>query len=679
MMNNKDKMHPEDIRNLIIFVFASLLIWFLYETYVLAPQAKALKQAKEARKELILKDPQLLNPVKEVARDFAIKETINQRIKFANKEVSGSILLKGGLIDDLALNNYFKTLEKKENVEILTPPQTKNSRYIDYGWVSGDRSIKLPNAATIWSIKGNRVLKPNSPVTLIWDNGQGFHFERIIRLDDQYMFSITQRVYNNSGRDVELHSYALISQTDIPRDYAGTWVSHEGPIGFIDGALEKMSYSAMVKEPNKKIEASRGWIGISDKYWLTAILPKQDQLAKYRFKYIPDPVTRTRNRYQTDYTSSAMPLVNGGKVENTYNLYVGAKKVFTLEEYQEKLGIDNLDLAVDFGWFWFFTYPLFVALHYISLMVGNVGVAIIILTAILRTAVFPLTNFSYRSFAKMKLVAPQITELREKYKDNKEELQAAIVKLYQKEEVNPMSGCLPILVQIPIFFAFYKILFSTIEIRHAPFFGWIQDLSAQDPTTIFNLFGLIPWDAPQFLMIGAWPCMMLVVMLVQKHLNPPPQDKLQRDMMTLFPFFITFIMAKFASGLVIYWTFSALFSVIQQMIIMRSMGVPIYLFNKDEFKEELEKKVEEGPDVHPLIEMAEEEAEKALFGDGEAINEQGEDISESEAGADADKPNPKSSAKTKSKAKAKSSADTNADKGKKKIKPPKPKKSKKKK
>ncbi len=616
MMNDKDKMHPEDIRNLIIFAILSIAIWFFYETYVLAPQATALKEAKSARAELLLKDPQLLDPVKVITREEALSQT--RRITFDNGEVFGSIALKGAMLDDLSLHEYYKTLEKKENVTLFTPSKTKGSRYVDYGWVTRDKDLRIPNASTLWNVQDNDVLRPDFPVTLFWDNGQGLRFERVLSLDEHYVFTIIQRVQNNSSKDFKLHPYALISQKAIPEDFAGTWVSHEGPIGFMGGELESLNYSSMVKNPSKKIEAESGWIGISDKYWLTALIPAQGELSKFRFKYSPDPLKKERNRYQTDFTGAAFELPAGGNIETSYNLYAGAKKVLVLEDYQKILGVDNLDLAVDFGWFWFFTYPFFLALHYIGLWVGNMGVAIILLTAILRFSVFPLTNISYRSFAKMKLVAPQITKLRDEHKNDKEKLQAGIVELYQKEGVNPMSGCLPILVQIPIFFAFYKILFSTIEIRHAPFFGWIQDLSAKDPTSIFNLFGLLPYDVPTFMMIGIWPCLMLIAMLIQKTLNPPPQDKMQRDMMNFFPFFITFIMASFASGLVIYWTFSALFSIIQQAIIMRSCGVPIYIFNKDKFKEELEAKVEEGPDVHPLIEMAEDEAEKALFGDEEA-------------------------------------------------------------
>ncbi len=614
--NKKDQMHPEDMRNLIIFALCSIAIWFLYETYILGPQTKALKESKLAKAEMILRDPKLLDPVINITREEAISQ--GPRITFKNDEVFGTISLKGGQIDDLNLTKYFETLEKKKNVSILKPPGTKETRFMDYGWVTRDKNLNLPNANTQWQVKDNDILQPDLPVTLYWDNGQNIRFERIIELDEAYVFTITQKIINNSGKDITLHPYALISQKDIPSDYTGTWVSYEGPMGFIGGKLEQISYAGMTKNPNEKFEAQRGWIGISDKYWLTAIIPQQNETTKFRFKHTPDPLATERRKYQTDFTGAEMEIASGAQDQYTTRIYAGAKKVLTLEAYQKDMGIDNLDLAVDFGWFWFFTYPFFLALHYLALMVGNVGVAIIILTCIIRTAVFPLTNISFRSFAKMKVVAPQITAIRDKYNDDKQKMQQEIVELYQREGVNPMSGCLPMLLQIPIFFAFYKILFITIEVRHAPFFGWIDDLSAKDPTSIFNLFGLLPYQVPDILVIGAWPCMMLLAMLMQKKLNPPPQDKLQRDMMNIFPFFITFIMASFASGLVIYWTFSAVLSIIQQSIIMRSLGVPVYFFNVKKYKElEAQEKemLKKGGDAYPLIDMAEQEAEKALFGD----------------------------------------------------------------
>tara|TARA_R110002095_G_scaffold63086_2_gene53286 strand:+ start:1404 stop:3326 length:1923 start_codon:yes stop_codon:yes gene_type:complete len=619
MNNNKDQMHPQDVRNLIIFAIASLAIWFLYETYILAPQAKALHEAKKSRAELVLKDPSLLMEAPKVKRGDALAKS--PRLYFENDEVSGSIALIGGAIDDLSLNKYFQTLEKKEKVHILTPDKVEGARYINYGWVSGDRNLALPNASTQWQVKDNDRLRPDIPVTLFWDNGQGLRFERVLSLDKNFVFTIKQKVINNSGENVYLHPYSLVTQTGIPPDAHSRWIAYEGPMGFIGGELVHMSYPNMVSDPNKKIEAQRGWIGFSDKFWLTALMPQQDQMAKYRFKYTPDIMNKDHQKYQTDFTGSEMLIDSGSTGEYSYRLYAGAKKVLLLEQYQKDLQVDNLDLAVDFGWFWFLTYPFFFALHYLGLLVGNMGVAIIILTICLRSAVFPLTRISYHSFAKMKMVAPQITELRNKYNDDKEKLQAEIVKLYQKEGVNPMSGCLPIIAQIPIFFSFYKVILTTIEIRHAPFFGWIHDLSSKDPTSIFNAFGFLNFDVSFLPTVGVWPCLMLLAMLVQKRLNPPPQDANQRMMMNIFPFFITFVMSKFASGLVIYWTISATMSVMQQAYIMRSLGVPIYIVNKDKFKEEAKKKSTEGPDVHPLIEMTEDEVEKAMFGDGEGAGD----------------------------------------------------------
>lgn len=616
-MHDKDKMHPEDKRNLVVFAIISVTLFFLYEMYILQPQAEAIKEARDARAEILLNNPSLLEPVKNVSREEALAQSA--RISFENEELSGSISLKGGLIDDLVLKKYFETVEKDNNVVLLKPQATEDARFMKHGWVTASNdSVSVPDASTIWQVDGNARLSPNSPVNLFWTNSEGIRFERIISLDEEYVFNIKQRVINSSDQTLVLYPYALISQKSIPNDHFRTWISHEGPMGFIGGSLEQMYYAAMRDKPNKTIDSSRGWIGISDKYWLTALLPRQDMNSKFRFIYTPDPVTEERNLYQTDFTGAPLQVEPSQTLEYEHNFYAGAKKVLTLEEYQTKLGIDNLDLAVDFGWFWFLTYPLFLALHYIGLWVGNMGAAIVILTILLRSAAFPLTQTSYRSFAKMKKVGPQVNEIREKHQGDREELQKAIVELYQREGVNPMAGCLPMLMQIPIFFAFYKVLLSTIEIRHAPFFGWIQDLSAPDPTSVFNLFGLIEWDPPSFLMIGAWPCVMLVAMMIQKKLNPPPQDKIQRDMMRIFPFMLTFIMAGFASGLVIYWTFSAALSVVQQAIIMRSMGVPIYIFEKEKYEEELDKKLDDGsPGVHPLAEMAEDEVEDAIFGEDE--------------------------------------------------------------
>ena len=532
-----------------------------------------------------------------------------------NPELSGSLNLKGARLDDIALKQYKTTLNGEETVKLLSPRGSEFARYIDHGWVAADKNTRLPNADTIWQVRGNQTLGMDKPVTLTWDNGQGLRFERIYTIDNDYLFSVTQNVVNNTGREVTLYPYGLITQTGLPKDLENAWISYEGPMGYIGEEYQSLSYKDLEKKGREEFEGNQGWIALTDKYWHTSLIPTQGRDAKYRFNFVRDPAGFiNRARYQVEYTGAPIVLAAGQNSEVTSHIYAGAKRVLLLEEYEEQLGAPHMDLAVDFGTFYFMTKPFFYILHFFGEHIGNMGVAIILLTILIRSAVFPLTNASYKSFAKMKKVAPKITEIREIYGDDKQKLQQEIMALYQKEGVNPLAGCFPILLQIPIFFALYKILFVTIEVRHAPFYGWIEDLSAKDPTSLFNLFGALPYDVPSFLQIGVWPCVMLLVMLVQKKLNPPPQDPIQRDMMNFFPFIICIVMAQFAAGLVIYWTFSAFISVLQQMIIMKRMGVPIHLFGETEEEEKMDKAVEKGPAVHPLVDMAEKEAEEALFG-----------------------------------------------------------------
>ncbi len=617
MLNNKEKMHPQDIRNLIIFGILSIALWTLFEIYVLQPKKEAIQERQRIERLIAEKEAEtgveIVSKPKVLPRDEVISEA--KRITFANEEVFGSINLRGGRVDDLSLFKYFMTLDNKQHVSLLNPRDTKHPRFVDYGWVAKSKNIRLPNADTIWSVRGNTKLSQGNPVTLVWNNGAGLTFERKFSLDDHYVFTIEQNVRNNSGREVTLFPYALITQTGLPEHLTKRWLVHEGPTGFVGDELWQGTYKDMREDGRREKTSDSGWIGITDKYWLTGFVPPQGVTAKYRYNYMPNIKDRDMGRYQIDYTGSAVTIAPGQDGAVTSHLFAGAKEVLVLDDYEDSINAPKFNLAVDFGWFWFMTQPFFYILHWLHEMIGNMGVSIILLTIMIRMVVFPLTNTSYRSFAKMKKVAPQITELREKFGNDKQKLQEEIVALYGREGVNPMAGCLPILVQIPIFFSLYKVFFITIEMRHAPFFGWIQDLSAPDPTSIFNLFGLIPFDPPSFLMVGVCPCLMLLAQLVQKQLNPPPQDKIQRDMMRFFPFFIAYIMAGFASGLVIYWTFSAFIGVLQQMWIMKSMGVPIYLFDKSAAEEKLDKQVEDGPDVHPLAEMAEEDLEEALFGE----------------------------------------------------------------
>jgi YidC/Oxa1 family membrane protein insertase len=610
----KDEMHPDDIRNMFIFFVLAALVYFSYDAFVLEPQREAIKVQNEINKDIKLaveSGNEEAGEAPDKPRAQILSE--QQRLKFATNELRGSIdLTAGGRLDDLSLNRYFQTLEDKKNVNVLNPKGTELPRGVEYGWLASGGGVRVPGKDARWQVANGQTLRVGGSVTLVWDNGQGLRFERDIAVDEHFMFTITQRVINNTESAVTIYPYGLVSQKGIPSDYAATWISHEGPVGFIEDKLYNEDYNDLRDARKETFQGSKGWFGITDKYWLTALIPPQDQSVKYSFNYAGSADDKDNDGlYQADYLGEAVTVSAGASASVKSHLFVGAKEVLLLRDYEDNMNIPQFDLAVDFGWFWFMTKPFFYALHYLNLWIGNMGIAIIILTIMIRGAVFPLTNTSYRSFAKMKKIAPIVAILREKYGDDKQKMQEELIEMYQREGVNPMSGCLPIVVQIPIFFALYKSFFVTIELRHEPFFGWIQDLSAKDPTSVFNLFGLIPWDPPSVLMIGAWPCAMLLVMVVQKKLNPPPQDPLQRDMANYMPFLFAFIMSGFAAGLVVYWTFSALIGVIQQMIIMKSLGVPIHLFGETTEEEEAEAEAA-AQEIIEENEAEEEAAEQAL-------------------------------------------------------------------
>ncbi|MCB1532102.1 MAG: membrane protein insertase YidC [Alphaproteobacteria bacterium] len=617
--DNNNQMDPQELKNLFVFFVLAILIYFSYDHFVLKPQKDALREAQKVEAQ-IAQEKALKQAQSGEAADVVLPraEVLSgaQRLSIDTGEIKGTINLTGGRFDDIALREYYETIEKEDNVTILSPNKTEKPRYIDYGWVVKEGSARVPDADTRWQVLGANTLTKDTPVTLMWDNGAGLRFERIIALDQHYMFTITQKVTNNSGQAVTLYPYGLISQQGIPKNYMKTWIQHEGPMAYVGDSLHEIRYKELREDRKEAFDGDQGWIGMTEKYWLTALVPAQGENVKYSFSYKGAQNDKDNTgRYQVDYVGGAVSVAPGQSQSVESHVYAGAKKYLLLNDYEKDLGIPHFDLAINFGWLWFLSKPFFYALHYLGKLIGNMGFAIIVLTILIRGAVFPLTNTSYRSFAKMKKVTPQVAALREKHGDDKQKLQQELMQLYQREGVNPMAGCFPIMLQIPIFFALYKVLFVTIEIRHAPFIGWIHDLSAPDPTSVFNLFGLIDWTPPAALHIGVWPCVMLIAMIMQKSLNPPPQDKLQRDMMRFFPFIITYALSRFASGLVIYWTFSAIIGVIQQVIIMRSLNVPIHLFGQSEEEERLNKAIDKGPDVHPLAEMAEHEAEDALFGD----------------------------------------------------------------
>jgi YidC/Oxa1 family membrane protein insertase len=610
-MQNKDQMHPHDIRNLIIFMVVSITLWLSYDHFILKPQVETMKAQQvalqKAAAEQGIEEEKIL-PLPDMI-------AASPRVKIDSVTVSGSINLKGGRIDDLVLKEYFVKADKKETVTLLSPAGTANPRYTEFGWIAAENTgTRVPTKDAVWQLTSGKILTPDSPVTLRWSNGQGVNFEKTFSLDQHFGFTVEQKVTNNGGKAVTLLPYALVTEHGLPADYKGTAIIHEGPIGYIGEDLVEHDYGDVKDKGRDVFKADSGWIGITQKYWLTALIPAQAGEATYRFIHIPKSTPNGREKYQSDVLGGSKTISPGASADFSMHLFAGAKKVSLLETYEKEWGVKHFDLAVDFGWFYFLTRPFFFVLNLFYGWVGNFGVAILMFTVVLRICVFPLANTSFRSFAKLKQVSPQMYDLREKYKDDKPKLQQELVALYQREKVNPMAGCLPILVQIPIFFALFKVLSNTIEMRHAPFFGWIQDLSAPDPTSIFNLFGIIPWTPPTFLMIGVWPCLMLISMLLQRSLNPVPEDKLQAKMFAAMPWVMTFILAGFASGLVIYWTFNNILSTVQQYIIMRSMGVPVNFFGGDKTKKKLENAVAHGPDVHPSAEMIEHQIEDALSG-----------------------------------------------------------------
>jgi len=496
------------------------------------------------------------------------------RISITSPSVTGSLTLKGARLDDLILNAYTKTIDKNSpKIRLLSPRGAENAYYAEYGWVA-PTGVQVPGTDTLWTAD-RTVLSPQTPVTLRWDNGAGLLFKRTISLDKDFMFTVTQNVTNTSSKAVALHSYALVSRWGTPKT-SGLYVLHEGPLGVFNNTLNEMKYKDLRNDGEMKFPSTGGWLGFTNKYWLTTLIPDQTAAVTARMLY-----SKAGNieKYQADFVGAEMVVQPGANIETTSHLFAGAKKVSLLDGYSKSLGIVNFDLAIDFGILYFLTKPIFYAMHYIHSVVGNFGVSILLLTVSIKLLLFPLANKSYVSMSRMKKLQPKVKVLQERFKGDKPRLNQEMMALYKKEKANPAAGCLPILVQIPIFFSLYKVLMGTIEMRHAPFFGWIQDLSARDPASIWTLFGLIPWDhlavIPSPLDIGAWPIIMGFTMWFQQRLNPAPTDPIQAKVFFYLPFIFTFMLARFSSGLVIYWAWNNTLSILQQMIIMRRMGVKI--------------------------------------------------------------------------------------------------------
>jgi len=488
------------------------------------------------------------------------------RIRIASERLSGSLTLTGGRIDDLLLSDYHQTVDKTSPpVRLLSPTGTEHPYFAEFGWVAAaGTSPALPGPDAVWQASGNE-LAPGRPLTLTWDNGQGLTFRRTFSLDDDYMFTVTQTVENTSGAPVELAPYGRIARSDIPKSRA-TYILHEGPVGVVDGVLKELSYDDLEDDGAQTFDTQGGWLGITDKYWLTALIPAQDEQVTGGARH---SLADGTDRYQTDvlYTTRMIPA--GGSVSVTSRLFAGAKEVDLIENYEDRLGIQKFDLSIDWGWFRFLTKPIFHALDLLKGLLGNFGLAILALTVVIRLLFFPLANKQFTAMSKMKKLQPKMKELQERYKDDRAQQQQELMKLYKEEKVNPASSCLPIFIQIPVFFCLYKVLYITIEMRHAPFYGWVHDLSAPDPALWLTGFGLVPWDVPQFLAIGVWPVLMGLSMFLQQRLNPQATDPTQQKIFAFMPVIFTFMLAQFPVGLVIYYTWSNLLTMAQQWVILK--------------------------------------------------------------------------------------------------------------
>ena len=556
-----------DTKNIIAAISLSAAVLILWSLFF-APEpdpSKIKKDPIEKTKTVESSDTPSLDKnenLTKLTRKDALSE--NDRIQFENNNVIGSISLKGAAIDDLTFKEYNVELNGNEKVTLLSPRKVEDGYLIESGFITTNKNISVPDSSTVWKISGNKKLTTNNPIKLVWSNSQGITFEKHISLDNQFLFTVKEKVINSSDKTYNFYSYGQIIRNKLP-EISGFYILHEGFLSVLDDQLIEEDYDD-IQENKFTQTAQEGFFGYSDKFWLTSIIPPRGKEFKTTFDY--------KNKFRANYISSDGTEVGpNDAIEEEIQIIVAAKRVQVIDGYAENLNINKFDLAIDWGVMYFLTKPLFFVIDYFFKLLGNYGLAIIAVTVSIRLVFFPLANYSFRSMGKMKLLQPEMIRLKELHKNDKTKLQQEMMALYKREKVNPMSGCLPILVQIPVFFALYKVLFVTIEMRHMPFYGWVKDLSSRDPTSLFNLFGLIPWDPPTFLLIGAWPVAMGISMWIQQKLNPKPPDPIQQKIFAFFPIFLCVILAPFPAGLVIYWTFNNIFTMIQQYYIQSKMTI----------------------------------------------------------------------------------------------------------
>jgi len=588
----------ENNRNTVLAVVLALGLLFAWEFFVAQPQMKA-QQAKQAHQaELQHKQqqqaqaqqqagsaPQMHGAAAQLTRDQALKAG-GARIAIDTPTVDGSILLKGARFDDLRLKQYRETVDpKSQEIVLFSPQHTHFPYFAQYGWSAAPGAhIAVPGDATAWKQTAGTVLSPDHPVTLSWDNGQGLTFTRTISVDRDYMFTIADSVANKTGRDVVLFPYAVVVRDGTPTE-AHYMALHEGFIGWLDGRTRDPGYDSLKPEdPPQSYHSTGGWLGITDKYWMATLIPPQGQAFDSDYRVQTPGGVKT---YQADYRLEGKTIAAGTTLNLSQRLFAGAKVVSLLERYADKDGIVNFKEAVDWGWYFFITKPMFWLLDFLFKLTNNFGIAILLLTVVVRLLFFPIANAQFKSMSKIKKLQPQVESIKARFAEDKVRQQQEMMELYKREKANPVSGCLPMLIQIPVFFSLYKVLLVTIEMRHAPFIGWIHDLSAPDPTSIVNLFGLLPYSVPAwipvFLSIGIWPIIMGFTQYLQTKLNPAPADPVQARMFALMPVMFTFMLSGFPAGLVIYYSWNNLLSFAQQAFIMSRQGVEIHLFRNLSF------------------------------------------------------------------------------------------------
>ncbi len=556
-----------DTRNVIAAISLSAAVIILYGLFFAppSPDPKQVTNNDQNKNNLQLNEaPKIEQNIEnnKISRSEAINKV--ERILFENENIKGSISLEGSLIDDLIFKKYTETLDSEENVVLLNPKESENGYYIETGWAINNKDIEVPNSNTKWEVVGNKLLTPKNPIKLVWNNEQNLTFEKEISIDDKFLFTVNQKITNNTQNTYNFYPYGQIIRNLAP-DVTDFYILHEGLLGVFDDNLVEEDYDD-IKDKKYSVNANKGWMGITDKYWITSLIPENNKSFRSDFDY--------KNKFKANFIETAATEVRANESKtNQVKVIIAAKEVDVVDGYAEKLNINKFDLAIDWGFLYFLTKPIFLISDYFFKLTGNYGIAIILITACIRILFFPLANYSFRSMAKMKVLQPEMVRLKELHKEDKMKLQQEMMALYKRERVNPVSGCLPILIQIPFFFAIYKMLFVTIEMRHQPFFGWIHDLSERDPTSLFNLFGLLPYDVPSFLIIGAWPVAMGVTMWMQQKLNPTPPDPIQQKIFMFFPVFLTVILAPFPSGLVIYWTINNVLTMAQQYVIMKRTSV----------------------------------------------------------------------------------------------------------